>query len=104
MCSMPILSTFYLPSHRCKEKSCFRVKKLVKTNLVFTTTFAKETEFPEAKEYATSRERAFCSFCSGCMWSPWGAWGQVFGEPEPDKEGEWKFSISFVICTPGRMR
>lgn len=57
---MPILSTFRLPSHRCKEKSCFRVKKLVKADLVLTTTFAKETEFPETKEYAISRERAFC--------------------------------------------
>lgn len=31
-------------------------------------------------------------------------WDQVSREPEPDKEGEWKFSISFVICTHRRMR
>lgn len=60
MCSMLILSTFYLPSHRCKEKSHFRVKKLVKAELVLTTTLAKETEFPETEEYAISREWAFC--------------------------------------------
>lgn len=60
MSSLPILSAFYLPSHRCKKKSRFRVKKLVKSDLVMTTTFAKETEFPATKEYAISRERAFC--------------------------------------------
>ena len=55
-----------MPCHRPKEKSCFRVKKLVKTDVVLTT-FAEKTEFPETKANVVSREQGFLqSFRSGC--------------------------------------